>query len=570
MIKCFASTISLFLLAISPAVGQPVPRVETNFSYAYIRFAPEGVAPTFHANGGHFQFIYNFNNWLGVVGDFGGYSAGGIRAYGYSSNIANFQAGPRLSFWKKSRVNPYIQGLFGGAFISANPDLSFVVPPGANRLVLESSVTKFALLAGGGLDIRLARHVALRAFEADYFYTKLPNPVFTPENMTNNLRVSAGFSFLFGGEKPAPPPPPAPSFTTCPDGSKVPAGQPCPKLPLAVNITGARGQMCQNETMPLASSLSGNKGNNIAFQWTVNGQPAGQGPTLSFGGVAPGTYSVGVTASGTGYQPATNNTTISVLEKRAPTGTVTASPSEVMAGQRATLSASFSGQCCDPISAPTFTASQGAISGSEFDSSGVTFDASDHSEQRRAVTITAKVTDQCNNEGTATTSITVVQKATAAPVRLPDVLFPQNSARVNNCGKRVLLEQLRTYFERDPAGKAVLVGHVASNETAPNLAADRARNAAAVITAGSGVCLSLPADQVLVSAPGSDQMGVDFQPNFCGASVMEQRGATVNANDPNAKYRRVVVWFVPSGAETPQPLGDYRTAASMKISGCPR
>jgi hypothetical protein len=206
----------------------------------------------------------------------------------------------------------------------------------------------------------------------------------------------------------------------------------------------------------------------------------------------------------------------------------------------------------------------------------VRFDASVYSEQRKAVTITATASDD-RSSGTATTSVTVVQKATIAAIRLPDILFPAGSARVNNCGKRVLLEQLHSYFERDPGGQAVLVGHQSENETAPNLAEERVRNAGAVITAGTGICLSVPPDQVLLSAPGVAQNGVGFEPNFCGPSAaggasVERAGQAVSAQDTMAEFRRVEVWFVPSGGQLPPSLANPQTAAALAISrlGCPK
>jgi hypothetical protein len=66
--------------------------------------------------------------------------------------------------------------------------------------------------------------------------------------------------------------------------------------------------------------------------------------------------------------------------------------------------------------------------------------------QRKTVTITAQCSDN-KSAGTATTNVTVIRKAVLAAIRLPDVLFSNNNARVNNCGKRVLLEELRGYFE---------------------------------------------------------------------------------------------------------------------------
>ena len=118
--------------------------------------------------------------------------------------------------------------------------------------------------------------------------------------------------------------------------------------------------------------------------------------------------------------------------------------------------------------------------------------------------------------GTATTSVEVIKGAVVAPVRLPDVLFPANNSRVNNCGKRILLEQLRSYVERDPTGTVVLVGNTSNDETAANLAMQRAMNSAAVITAGTGVCLSVPQSHVQISAPGADQNGVGFESQGSG------------------------------------------------------
>src|SRR5215831_2711781 len=113
MTKYLVTVPGVLLLAILPAAAQPVPRVETSFNYSYIRFEPAGseAVPTFHANGGNFQLTYNFNRWVGLVGDFGGYRSGGLRNYGVDSTMANFLFGPRFSFRKQKRVNPYVQAL---------------------------------------------------------------------------------------------------------------------------------------------------------------------------------------------------------------------------------------------------------------------------------------------------------------------------------------------------------------------------------------------------------------------------------------------------------------------------
>ena len=107
-----------------------------------------------------------------------------------------------------------------------------------------------------------------------------------------------------------------------------------------------------------------------------------------------------------------------------------------------TLTSQFAGQCSQ-VQPATYTASEGAVQGDQFDSTGVQFEPStDNSEQRRTVTLMAKASDG-KNTGTATADVVVKKKALIAAQRLPDVIFPAKNARVNNCGKRVLLEELK-------------------------------------------------------------------------------------------------------------------------------
>ncbi len=396
--------------------------------------------------------------------------------------------------------------------------------------------------------------------------TKLRNLQAFGDNRQDNLRASAGFMFLVGGEKPAPKQPPPPATKTCPDGTVVSVNATCPKMNISLAINAGATEVCQGDTTNVTASVAGGAANHLSYTWSVNGQPTAQGPSFQFGtaGRDPGTYKVKVAASGNTFNPASAETSITVLAYQPPTGTVEANPSQVHVGEKSTLTASFHGQCGGTIQAPTFTASEGTVNGDQFDSTGVVFDTSNNAEQRKTVTITAKAADN-KSVGTATTNVEVVKGAVVAPIRLPDVLFPKNSARVNNCGKRILLEQLKAYYQRDSTGTVVLVGHQSSDETNTNLSQERALNAAAVITAGTGVCLSIPQSQVQVSAPGVDQNGVPFEPGFCQASV---GGGASSAVDE----RRVVVWFVPTGGQIPASVTNNQPATSLPVSslGCPK
>jgi outer membrane protein OmpA-like peptidoglycan-associated protein len=265
--------------------------------------------------------------------------------------------------------------------------------------------------------------------------------------------------------------------------------------------------------------------------------------------------------SGAGFNSASAQTTINVHPYVPPSVTAKADRTEIFAGEKTTLSATCQGQCGGNMQPPTFSASDGSVNENEFDSTGVQFDPADSSEQRKTITITATCADS-RSTGSGTTTITVIKKAAA--IRLPDVLFDENSARVNNCGKRILLEQLKAYMDRDSTGTVALVGHNSSDEKTPKLADQRVLNATAVITAGTGVCLAFPQSQVLVSAPGADQNGVAFEPGFCSSSVKGPR--------EDAEKRRVEVWFVPTGGDKPTSLSQADPATSLPLSGvgCPK
>ena len=429
-----------------------------------------------------------------------------------------------------------------------------------------ASQTAFAMTAGGGLDIRVCQHVTFRPIEVDYYLTRLQNLRTDGDNNQNNIRYSGGFTFWFGGEKPAPVAHRQIQMKTCPDGSKVESNVACPKQNFALSLTATPAELCPGETATFTPSISGVSAHQLSFSsWSVNGQPASQTGSYQFNSdsLAPGTYTVKLTTGGEAFNPQSAETTVTVREYKPPTGTAQANPAEIKAGDKSSVTSSFQNQCGGPIQTATYEASEGAMQGDQFDSSTMQWDASNNAEQRKTVTITAKAADN-KSVGTATTTVDVVKSAVVMPVRLPDVLFPDNGSRVNNCGKRILLEQLRAYYERDSSGTVVLVGHQSADEKNANLSQERAMNSAAVITAGTGVCLSIPQTQVQISSPGVDQNGVGFEAGFCRSSV-----GPIGAN---TDLRRVEVWFVPTGGQIPASVTNNQSATTLSVSrlGCPK
>jgi len=548
-------------------------------------------------------FAVNVTSGVGLAADLGfckmfGTSINAIDNGTVNGSEQTFLFGPRFTFRNKSRVQPFVE-ISGGAVRAklscasgnfgnwCNSTGVVVVPPASlpasyNPSNTSASKTAPAFSIGGGLDIKASRKVAIRLFQAEYLYTAFGNNCHFAvcntgtNNSQNSFRLKSGLVFAWGGERPEPPAPPAPPPTkACWNGSNIPVSQECPNRSMTLTLSASQMELCSGESVTVSPSAGIPE--NAKYEWTVDGQAISQAPALDFGATSrePGTYKVGLTVGADGYNPATAGTAVTVKPHRPPTVNLEVSPPEIWFGDKATVSARMSpGQCGGPLDPPVFSASEGFISGSVFDSSSVQFDPSNNAEQRKTVKLIAKVSDQ---KGSVAAETAVVVKKKAMAKRLPDIIFPAGKARVNNCGKRVLLEELKPYLDNDPTGKVVLLGHIHEKESGvAGLDQQRALNAAAVLSSGQGTCSSFAAAQILIGPAGSADTGADYQSYFCGTStvprISELADYLVDKNDADAKYRRVEVWFVPTGGEPPAFLKGYQTAAALAVGslGCPR
>ena len=194
---------------------QEYPRFETFLGYNYVRFNPNSdLIPSFSANGGSGQFVYNFNKWIGFAADVGAVNKGTLAGLNLDTTVMNFVAGPRFTFRKHGRFVPFAQVLLGGGYATTStevfvlPSGQAVIPPGftgspftATSARVQASDTHFAMLAGGGLDIKINRHIAFRPIEADYYLTRMPSLLNGGNSNRNNFRYAGGVNFLFGYPK---------------------------------------------------------------------------------------------------------------------------------------------------------------------------------------------------------------------------------------------------------------------------------------------------------------------------------------------------------------------------------
>jgi hypothetical protein len=220
-----------------------------------------------------------------------------------------------------------------------------------------------------------------------------------------------------------------------------------------------------------------------------------------------------------------------------------------------------------------------------FDSKPVKFDLNGPA-QTKTVEINGKATDDRGESATCSTSVKVDYKPPV--IRFDDIIFAKDSSRVNNCGKRILLEELAARAA-DPNFDVVLIGHYDKDEApktklqkANSLDRRRVLNAYAILTGGASktgkaTCANLDKSRIKVDWVADDQTD-EKKPGLCGTSTRteakERHGAGVTTADEN---RRVEVWLVPhSGASNPagfktaQDLGTKETERELKKLGCPK
>jgi opacity protein-like surface antigen len=210
------------LSALAAFATDEAPRFETFLGYSFVRFEPNnaGIVPSFNANGGDGQFVYNFTKSIGAAVDFGAVTKGVLGGYSVDTTVINFLAGPRFTLHNHSRFTPFVQALFGGAYgttstqitvpvgsagIVPPPFLPVVTPHDPNSTVpvsarLVASETHFAMVAGGGLDIKVNKHWSFRPIGVDYYQTRFPSLLDVNRVAQHNFRYTGGINFTFGAE----------------------------------------------------------------------------------------------------------------------------------------------------------------------------------------------------------------------------------------------------------------------------------------------------------------------------------------------------------------------------------
>jgi hypothetical protein len=141
------------------------------------------IGDKFGMQGGSAQVQARIWRRLCVVGDVAGLHTGNVNSSGVGLDLITATFGPRYIMTRHRMV------FFGQVLVGEAHGLNGIFPTstGAN-----STANSLALQVGGGINFPFTRHFEVRALDADWLRTQLPNAT---TNVQNNLRLGAGMVY---------------------------------------------------------------------------------------------------------------------------------------------------------------------------------------------------------------------------------------------------------------------------------------------------------------------------------------------------------------------------------------
>jgi opacity protein-like surface antigen len=459
--------------------NRPAPKFDLFLGYSYLRAVPTLAAGNrmVDLNGGSTSLAYNFNSYLGLVADFGGFNDTQLRLSGAAPAIVanssgtayTYLIGPRLSFRGYDRFTPFAQVLFGGIHAS-NVTLSSDCT-GVGCILLPSE-SKFALTAGGGLDLNLRRHLAIRLIQAEYLMTSFDDPSTGKGATQNDIRLSAGVVLRFGGNR---------------------GPQMLPSAPLTYSCSVRPTAAFPGETIAVSgTAVNLNPNKTAVYTWSAEaGTVTGASDTakIATDNIAPGTYTLKGHIS-EGSRPDENAdcaTPYVVKAFEPPTVSCSASPSAVISGDPSTITATGVSPQNRPLTY-SYRSSSGSVIGT-----GKTAILSTSGAPVGAITATCTVVDDKGQTASSTTTVTNIAPV-AAPKPMTSELCsigfdrdPRRPTRVDNEAK-ACLDGIALNMEKSSGARLGLVGYAGNDEkSGARIAAERAANTKTYLVREKGI-----------------------------------------------------------------------------------
>ncbi len=181
------ATAALLTAQNAPAQATPAPNyLDVAVTYNATHTSASG-GSSFWMQGGSVDVHGRFYRGLGAVADVAGMHTANIQSSGVALDMVTATFGPRYTWVSAHRRCE----LFGQALGGVANAFNSVFP--TRTAAIKSSYSP-ALKMGGGMNIALSPHIALRAFEANWLRTQFPNAT---TNVQNNLSLGTGLVFRF-------------------------------------------------------------------------------------------------------------------------------------------------------------------------------------------------------------------------------------------------------------------------------------------------------------------------------------------------------------------------------------
>jgi outer membrane protein OmpA-like peptidoglycan-associated protein len=435
---------------------------------------------------------YDFNRWLGITLDSSTLWNSGETGTGRVDDTAlsNLSLGPKITF-RQAHFSPFLEVLVGD-----------------HRLMPDAfhDIQKLGVMAGGGLDVNLTRHVALRLLRADFVYSNYrygPSAT-TPETEIRGVRLQSGLVLMFGGE---------------------------PATPVAASCSLRPGEVMAGEPVTATATASNfNPRHALAYGWSsTGGNISGRDADASIdtNGLATRSYTVTARVSDprrqqTGEAICSSTFAVRQPPRNPPTVSCSANPSTVEAGKPSTIDCNCTSPDHVPVAVASWSANGGSLSGSgstaALDTSGVS---------AGPITVSATCSDSRGLNTPATAEVMVENPPTVSPevrrlesrLALHSIYFATAKPTLENPDRGLLASQQQTlmtlaidfekYRELRPDAHLILGSHadprgsVEYNQALSERRVERARQ----FLTEHGV----PAASIEIKAYGKEQNLTDAQ-----------------------------------------------------------
>ena len=385
----------LFMFAgFAAAQDQPAPKWELYGGYSYVypgadlhgqfngALLPVTSRLESNPRGVGVSVSYNFDRWFGLTLDAGSNWGSGEKGLANridDAGFANISFGPKVTFRTK-HFSPFLELLVGDHRLT--PDAFH-------------DIDKLGVMFGGGLDLNLSRHVALRLFRADYILSNYRYaPTSVPNTQLNGVRLQTGLVINLGGGEP--PLPPTAACSVQP--TEVFAGE-----PVTATSRGSNFNPKRTVTYTWNSTNIKIPGNDASAQ-------------IDTAGLQPGSYVVTSNLSdGSKRGLASCSASFTVKQPRPPVISCSADPATVLTGGTSSISSNASSPDGRRL-IYSYSASAGDVSGT-----GSTATLNTGSAQPGTITVTCNVADDRVPALTSSNTTTVLVQAPPPPAPAPEI-----------------------------------------------------------------------------------------------------------------------------------------------------